>query len=124
MKCCDDEQVCGTDGVTYESICHLRSQSANAQVDYRGACVDEDDSRPWEICRNIRNNRHPQQCENTQESCPRRVLSKDACCPVCGTFYYYYYIQHGVLGSVCVCVCVCVCIRVCVYVCAHASVHM
>ena len=72
----DHEQICGTDRVTYESVCHLRSQLANAQVDYRGVCVNEDGSRPWELCRDIRNSRRL--CEDTQETC------KDGCCPICG----------------------------------------
>ena len=75
-------QVCGTDGVTYNSICHLRSQSANAQVDYKGACEDGDDKKPWEICRSIKDEK--KLCEDTQETCTRRVLSKDGCCPICG----------------------------------------
>ena len=78
----DLKQVCGTDGVTYESTCHLRSQSANAQVDYRGACIDDEGSRPWELCRKIRNERNL--CEDTKDRCTRRVLPKDGCCPICG----------------------------------------
>lgn len=77
-------QVCGTDGVTYNSTCHLRTHSANAQVDYRGECEDTNDGKNvQEICRRVREDR--ERCENTQETCQQRVMSRDGCCPVCGT---------------------------------------
>ena len=70
--------------MTYKSVCHLRSQSANAQVDYRGACVDKEESRQlWEVCHSVRNSRRL--CKDNRETCRRRVLSKDGCCPICGT---------------------------------------
>ena len=36
------------------------------------------------VCYDNRNNRGL--CEDTQETCSRRVLSKDGCCPICGTY--------------------------------------
>ena len=77
-------QVCGTDGVSYNSSCHLRTQSANAQVDYRGECVEDtdEDIDVREICRRVRED--TDRCENTREACQRRVMSRDGCCPVCG----------------------------------------
>ena len=75
-------QVCGSDGVTYLSVCHLRTQSANAQVDYRGACVDGGDRGLRDICIRVREDES--RCEDTEEMCENRVLSSDGCCPVCG----------------------------------------
>ena len=75
-------QVCGTDGVTYNSTCHLRTQSANAQVDYRGMCMEDGEDRSLrDICRRVR---EAGRCDNNEDTCERRVRSRDSCCPVCG----------------------------------------
>lgn len=81
--CNNYKQVCGTDGVTYNSSCHLRAQSANAQVDYMGECEDTDNDKDVrEICRRVREDTN--RCSNTRETCQRRVRSRDGCCPICG----------------------------------------
>ena len=80
--------------MTYDSICHLRSQSANAQLDYRGAC-ERIDTRPWELCRDIRHD--PKRCGNTEENCSRRVRSRDGCCPICGEYFSVFGHSGGVV---------------------------
>lgn len=71
--------------MTYDSVCHLRTQSANAQVDYRGMCVDTDEDRNvGDICRRVREVEN--RCDNTQETCESRVMSRDGCCSVCGRY--------------------------------------
>ena len=71
--------------MTYNSTCHLRTQSANAQVDYRGECVDGGEKGLGETCRFVRDDE--KRCEIDRENCERRVLSSDGCCPICGNCF-------------------------------------
>ena len=70
--------------MTYNSTCHLRTQSANAQVDYRGECVEGGEMSLREICRSVR--KELGRCEETRHTCKHRVLSRDGCCPICGKY--------------------------------------
>ena len=77
-------QVCGTDGVTYENICILRSLSANARVDYRGRCIGEnDDWTPDELCERVK---EEGLCQDSVDNCEILVQPLIGCCPVCGGF--------------------------------------
>ena len=75
------QQVCGTDGVTYNNTCELRAQSANARVDYRGACMDAGaTTRVSDICQRLRRSGR---CGDVSD-CSSVVQPEDGCCPVCG----------------------------------------
>ena len=76
-------QVCGTDGVTYSSECHLRTLSANARVDHMGECEDDTSGTmtQMQLCERTRtNNRCPRM------DCMSRVMPREGCCPICGEF--------------------------------------
>lgn len=76
-------QVCGTDGVTYENICVLRSLSANARVDYRGECISDDELTVEEYCQAVIDQDF---CQYSTENCDQLVQPSVGCCPVCGKF--------------------------------------
>ena len=110
-------QVCGTDGVTYENICELRTQSNNARLDYRGRCVDDDDSTAGQVCRRVIMSGR---CRFNTSNCPCLVRPVVGCCPVCGKWirigicnttsdyqslqvelYWRYWIGRGLVMPVC-----------------------
>ena len=94
-RCVTMTQVCGTDGVTYNSICHLRGLSANAQVDYRGECIDNANGNLRDICSRVR-------CTYDATNCERRVLPRDACCPVCGKSVSTHSFNNRIPASKCI----------------------
>ena len=74
-------QVCGTDGLTYENICILRSTSANTRLDYRGPCAGTTGETMEAICeRVVGENR----CAYNSTNCQFLVMPEDGCCPICG----------------------------------------
>ena len=108
-------QVCGTDGVTYENICELRTQSNNARLDYRGRCVDDDNSTAGQVCRRVIMSGR---CRFNTSNCPCLVRPVVGCCPVCGKLqlefvtynyyqslqvelYWHYWIGRGLVMPVC-----------------------
>lgn len=74
-------QVCGTDGVTYENICELRTQSANARIDYRGECIDTGEDAAGDVCDLVRSSGR---CTALPDDCTSPVSPGDGCCPICG----------------------------------------
>ena len=82
-------QVCGTDGITYENVCILRSQSSGVRVDYRGSCVDDDGETVSSICEAVRNRGL---CTASNSTCQTLVAPVTGCCPICGErFNYCFY---------------------------------
>ena len=74
-------QVCGSDGVTYNNVCELRSQSANALVDYYGQCEDQPGDTPEEVCTRVSRLRT---CIYNTSNCKRLVKPEQGCCSLCG----------------------------------------
>ena len=73
--------MCGTDGETYNSICELRANSANARVDHHGACASAGSNELVDNrCSRVRDSG---MCVNVS-NCDTAVLPQDGCCPVCG----------------------------------------
>lgn len=72
-------QVCGGDGVTYDSICVLRSR-ATTRLDYMGECGGGGMTRE-QHCQAIRNS---MRCLHNSSNCQRLVQPRVGCCPVCG----------------------------------------
>ena len=80
-------QVCGTDGVTYENVCVLRSQSGNARMDYYGECdVDEEDPQetPEGVCQRVSRVRR---CVYNISNCRHLVRPEEGCCALCGELF-------------------------------------
>ena len=64
--------MCGTDGLTYENICTLRSQ-LGVHLDYEAQCVSCDLVVGDDIL-----------CEFDSLNCEVLAESDGACCPICG----------------------------------------
>ena len=67
--------------MTYDNVCVLQAQSANARVDYRGACMaPEQGVTVNNICQRLRNSGR---CTDLSD-CDSVIRPEDGCCPVCG----------------------------------------
>ena len=73
-------QVCGTDGVTYENVCVLRAQSANARVDFLGGCEEQNGS-PNEYCSRVS---RAGRCIFNSSNCRHLIRPEEGCCALCG----------------------------------------
>ena len=75
-------QVCGSDGITYENVCLLRSQSGGVRVDYRGACEEGDNQTSVSrICEIVE---EKGLCADRNSTCRFLVRPSVGCCPICG----------------------------------------
>ena len=76
--------MCGTDGVTYDNICALRSTAANVRADYMGECVDPTEGETVEaVCERVRQD---DRCTYNSDNCDFPVEPEDGCCPICGKY--------------------------------------
>lgn len=76
-------QVCGTDEETYANFCELQSKSANARVDYRGACGDDESGEVVkDKCARLRGSG---KCDDFT-NCTSLVQPGDGCCYICGMY--------------------------------------
>ncbi len=74
-------QVCGTDDETYDNICVLRTNSANARLEYRGECMaDVEEEMVADRCERVRRS---ERCGDLTD-CASRTRPEDGCCFVCG----------------------------------------
>ena len=78
---CVNVQVCATDGETYDSVCILRAQSANARVDYDGECDDDLEDKIEEICERVSSSGR---CSYNSSNCHFLVDPEEGCCALCG----------------------------------------
>ena len=76
-------QVCGSDGVTYESICQMNYQAA-VRMDYEGECVQSNISIE-DGCKQVVD---ANLCSENPDSCSALVFPVDSCCPICGKFCF------------------------------------
>ena len=74
--------MCGTDGVTYNNTCTMRSLSANTRADYLGECLKLSQSSTIEnVCESVQ---EQGKCLHNSKTCRRLVEAQEGCCPVCG----------------------------------------
>ena len=86
MKCLCNKlynvmQVYGSDGVTYDNVCTLRAQSANARVDYGGECEELSGESPEKICVRVS---QVKRCIYNSSNCRHLVRPEEGCCALCG----------------------------------------
>ena len=68
--------------MTYENICVLRAQSANARVDYYGECEAGPGVTPEGFCVRVSRARR---CIYNISNCRHLVRPEEGCCALCGT---------------------------------------
>ena len=81
-------QVCGTDIVTYDNICILRSTSASVRLDFKGECLGQEGDSVEDICNLVARSGV---CQHNTTNCKNLVQPIDGCCPVCGNVYTQSY---------------------------------
>ena len=81
--------MCGSDGVNYDNVCVLRSQSGGARVDYRGECVEgTNEQSVSRICEMVESRGL---CADRNSTCRRLVRPSVGCCPVCGRCDVFFF---------------------------------
>ena len=79
MIALDFVQVCGSDGLTYESLCELQNQAA-VREDYPGPCVTNATSLD-DLCEQVL---AEERCRFNEDNCERLAFPEVGCCPICG----------------------------------------
>ena len=72
--------------MTYENVCVLRAQSANARVDFNGECGDRPGETRDDFCERV--NKQGRCIYSNTSNCDFLVMPEEGCCPLCGKDQY------------------------------------
>ena len=92
--------MCGSDGVTYESVCQMNYQAA-VRMDYEGECVQSNVSIE-DGCKQVVD---ANLCPENTRTCSVLVFPVDSCCPICGTYFVLHAHLIVILNIFCLFIC-------------------